>query len=171
MIDQNQKATSRGIILELIYNICSSEAAICHDYETLMLYEIDLKEKEETYKDIKDSGEDSPELNLDISEIKQKIDYINSLIQLETASRRIKQDLLESLSSKYDKRFHCKLKHWSRVIEHDLEILESYKDYNKIKDFIILDFKNFALTISLYLGIEYSDCYRCIADKFKIENK
>ncbi len=46
-INDNKKSTNRGIILELIFDICASEAALCHDYETLMLYELDLKEKEE----------------------------------------------------------------------------------------------------------------------------
>lgn len=167
-MNDNQKATSRGIILELIYDICASEAAICHDYETLMLYEIDIKEKEETYNIIKSNGEDAPEVLSEIEELQKKIDSINNLIELETKTRRKKQDLLEKLSDQYDKRFHCKVKHWCRVIEHDLEILESYK-YEEFKEILIDDFKNFALTLSLYLGIEYSDCYRCISDKITIK--
>lgn len=170
MTDTNQKATSRGLILELIYCICASEAAICHDYETLFLYKIDLKEKEETYSSIKQSGEDSPEIKLEIEKIKEKIDNINKLIKLETRTRRLKQDLLEELSLHYDKRFHCKIKHWCRVIEHDLEILESY-EYDKIKEIIDLDFQNLALTLSLYLNLDYTDCYRCISDKIILKNK
>lgn len=168
MVDENQKATSRGLILELIYDICASEAAICHDYETLMLYEIDLEEKEGVNKILKLAKEDSTEIISEIQTIKEKIDNINQLIKLETETRRKKQDLLEKLSNSYDKRFHCKVKHWCRVIEHDLEILESY-EYEEFKEILKEDFKNFALTLSLYLGIEYSDCYRCISDKLDIK--
>ena len=57
MLDYNKNQTSRGIILELIFDICASEAAVCHDYETLMLYELDLKEKEEVNETIKELRE------------------------------------------------------------------------------------------------------------------
>ena len=156
MLDYNKNQTSRGIILELIFDICASEAAVCHDYETLMLYELDLKEKEEVNETIKSTGEESPEVILEIDSIKEKIKSIDEMIKLETKTRRKKQDLLESL-----------VKNWCRVIEHDLELLESC-DYETVREIIIDDFKNFAMTISLYTGIEYSDCYRCISDKLDI---
>lgn len=167
MLDYNKNQTSRGIILELIFDICASEAAVCHDYETLMLYELDLKEKEEVNETIKSTGEESPEVILEIESIKEKIKSIDEMIKLETKTRRKKQDLLESLVKNYNKREHCKIKHWCRVIEHDLELLESC-DYETVREIIIDDFKNFAMTISLYTGIEYSDCYRCISDKLDI---
>lgn len=167
MLDYNKNQTSRGIILELIFDICASEAAVCHDYETLMLYELDLKEKEEVNETIKSTGEESPEVILEIESIKEKIKSIDEMIKLETKTRRKKQNLLESLTKDYNKRFHCKIKHWCRVIEHDLELLESC-DYETVREIIIDDFKNFAMTISLYTGIEYSDCYRCISDKLDI---
>lgn len=163
MVNDNKKATSRGIILELIYDICASEAALCHDYETLSLYELDLEEKEETNNILISTKEDNSEVLSYIQEIKEKIDLIHKLIDLETETRRKKQSVLESLSKNYNKRFHCKIKHWSRVVEHNLELLESYNT-KEIQEIVKLDFKNFALSLSLYLGIEYSDCYRCISD-------
>lgn len=163
MVNDNQKATSRGILLELIYDICASEAAICHDYESLMLFELDLKEKEELNSILISSKEDNSEVLSEIQNIKEKISNIEKLIHLETETRREKQSLLEKLSKNYDKRFHCKIKHWCRVIEHDLELLESY-EYSKLSNIIKKDFENFALTLSMYLGIEYTDCYRCISD-------
>lgn len=163
MVDDNKKETSRGIILELIYDICASEAALCHDKETLQLYELDLKEKEDTLDIIKSEGESSQEVILEIQKIKEKINSINKLIKLETKTRRQKQSLLEELSKSYDKRFHCKIKHWCRVIEHDFEIIDSY-DYNKFKEILKTDFENLALSLSLYLEIDYSDCYRCVSD-------
>lgn len=163
MVNDNQKATSRGILLELIYDICASEAAICHDYESLMLFELDLKEKEEVNSILISSKEDNSEVLSDIQNIKEKISNIEKLIHLETETRREKQSLLEKLSKNYDKRFHCKIKHWCRVIEHDLELLESY-EYSELSNIIKKDFENFALTLSMYLGIEYTDCYRCISD-------
>lgn len=166
-INDNKKSTNRGIILELIFDICASEAALCHDYETLMLYELDLKEKEEVNKTIISTGESSPEVISEIKTIKEKISLIDSMIKLETETRRRKQDFLESLIDNLDKRFHCKLKHWARVIEHDLELLESC-EYDDVKEIINKDFEIFASTISLYTGIEYSDCYRCISDKLNI---
>ena len=95
MLDYNKNQTSRGIILELIFDICASEAAVCHDYETLMLYELDLKEKEEVNETIKSTGEESPEVILEIDSIKEKIKSIDEMIKLETKTRRKKQDLLE----------------------------------------------------------------------------
>lgn len=163
MVNDNQKATSRGILLELIYDICASEAAICHDYESLMLFELDLKEKEELNSILISSKEDNSEVLSEIQNIKEKISNIEKLIHLETETRREKQSLLEKLSKNYDKRFHCKIKHWCRVIEHDLELLESY-EYSELSNIIKKDFENFALTLSMYLGIEYTDCYRCISD-------
>lgn len=163
MVNDNQKATSRGILLELIYDICASEAAICHDYESLMLFELDLKEKEEVNSILISSKEDNSEVLSEIQNIKEKISNIEKLIHLETETRREKQSLLEKLSKNYDKRFHCKIKHWCRVIEHDLELLESY-EYSELSNIIKKDFENFALTLSMYLGIEYTDCYRCISD-------
>lgn len=163
MVNDNQKATSRGILLELIYDICASEAAICHDYESLMLFELDLKEKEEVNSILISSKEDNSEVLSEIQNIKEKISNIEKLIYLETETRREKQSLLEKLSKNYDKRFHCKIKHWCRVIEHDLELLESY-EYSELSNIIKKDFENFALTLSMYLGIEYTDCYRCISD-------
>lgn len=163
MVNDNQKATSRGILLELIYDICASEAAICHDYESLMLFELDLKEKEELNSILISSKEDNSEVLSEIQNIKEKISNIEKLIKLETETRREKQSLLEKLSKNYDKRFHCKIKHWCRVIEHDLELLESY-EYSELSNIIKKDFENFALTLSMYLGIEYTDCYRCISD-------
>ena len=163
MVNDNQKATSRGILLELIYDICASEAAICHDYESLMLFELDLKEKEELNSIFISSKEDNSEVLSEIQNIKEKISNIEKLIKLETETRREKQSLLEKLSKNYDKRFHCKIKHWCRVIEHDLELLESY-EYSELSNIIKKDFENFALTLSMYLGIEYTDCYRCISD-------
>lgn len=163
MVNDNQKATSRGILLELIYDICASEAAICHDYESLMLFELDLKEKEEVNSILISSKENNSDVLSEIQKIKEKISNIEKLIKLETETRREKQSLLEKLSKNYDKRFHCKIKHWCRVIEHDLELLESY-EYSELSNIIKKDFENFALTLSMYLGIEYTDCYRCISD-------
>ena len=148
-INDNKKSTNRGIILELIFDICASEAALCHDYETLMLYELDLKEKEEVNKTIISTGESSPEVISEIETIKEKISLIDSMIKLETETRRRKQDFLESLIDNLDKRFHCKLKHWTRVIEHDLELLESC-EYDDVKEIINKDFEIFASTIYLY---------------------
>ena len=95
-INDNKKSTNRGIILELIFDICASEAALCHDYETLMLYELDLKEKEEVNKTIISTGESSPEVISEIETIKEKISLIDSMIKLETETRRRKQDFSRS---------------------------------------------------------------------------
>jgi hypothetical protein len=167
MINDNINQTNRGLLLELFYNIAASEAGLCHDFETLILYQNELEEQEYVASMLKHENKSTKEIDDNIENINVKIENIKLLISNETEARRLKQELLERLSgTSLNNKFHCKIKHFSRVIEQDFELIESYMCDETI-NILKLDFKNLSLTLSLYLGIEYSDCYRCLLDKAK----
>lgn len=155
--------TSRGSLLERLFQIGSMECTICHDIETLQFYQSDLEVVEGTIKLVKEDPEASlHELDVKRETLLFQIEKRKEIIQAETEARRELMQTIEGL----DERDWCSVKHFAEVVSRALEIYQSTwsdEDYN----YLIKVYKIWAMKISLYFNISYTTCFRCLSDKLK----
>ncbi len=155
--------TSRGSLLERLFQIGAMECTICHDAETLQFYQADLEEVENTIKIIKED----PEANFQELDTKREIllfqiEKRKEIIEAETEARRELMQTIEELNE----RDWCSVKHFSEVVSRALEIYQSTwsdEDYNHL----IKVYKIWAMKLSLYFDLSYTTCFRCLSDKLK----
>lgn len=155
--------TSRGSLLERLYQVGSMECTICHDIETLQFYQADLQSVADTIKIVKeDPKADLQELDAKVEMISFQIEKRKEIIKEETEVRRELMQTLEGLSE----RDWCSVKHYAEVVSRALEIYQSTwsdEDYSHL----IKVYKIWAMKLSLYFDISYTTCFRCLSDKLK----
>lgn len=154
--------TSRGLLLERLFQIGTLECTISHDIETLQFLQSDLKEKEETLSLLKEEESDYYELENEVDSLSFEIEKRQEIVAETTELRREIMKTLDGLGE----RDWCPCKHYAEAVQRSLEIYES--TYSK-EDYEILvkTYKIWAARLSLYFGIQYTTCFRCLSDKLK----
>ena len=89
---------------------------------------------------------------------------IEATIQNITDTRRKKMALLESQFLEFDDKMHCALKH---QLESLMEMMEVYDAYPESVDLLQESWQNWAAVVSSALGVEPTDCARCLLDQLK----
>lgn len=155
--------TSRGSLLEKLYQLGDLECAICHDGEALQFYQADKKELETALKVFKVSPDaNSYELENKLEAVKFQISKRQEIIKRTTELRR---RLMNSLEMENDRDW-CSCKHYGTAVTRALEIYEtdfSQEHYEQLVE----TYEIWAMRLSLYFNIQYTECFRCVSDKLK----
>ena len=113
--------------------------------------------KEHLYSDKRDTVDSDPIA-------KDVVANIEAMIQSITDTRRKKMALLESQFLEFDDKMHCALKH---QLESLMEMMEVYDAYPESVDLLQESWRNWASVVSFALGVELTDCARCLLDQLK----
>lgn len=159
--------TSRGILLEKLFQIGSLECTISHDIEALNFLEADLNEQRDAASIANDEWDQNlikitnDKLIKISDEIERRIDIIRRTVAL----RRDIMSTLEELSD----RDWCSCKHYAEAVSRALEIYVatfSEKDYQ----ILTTTYEIWASRLSLYFNLPYTQCFRCLSDKLSEKN-
>ena len=111
------------------------------------------------------------------SHIEEKLRYsedeaekagLEKLLQKVLALRREQMNYLLEQAENPDPTYWCQFKHSVGAWERDVEVYEATKDsadlerLKKSSDIL-------AMSVSLFLGMEFEECARCLADKLLVE--
>lgn len=154
--------TSRGSLLERLFQVGALECSISHDIEAIQFYQADLKELENAYSivDIENDATNKAEYENKVAELNFHINKRREIVKATTEYRRELMSTLNGLGG----RDWCSCKHYAEVVSRALEIYCSTwneEDYNHL----IKAYEIWAQRLSLYFNLDYTKCFRCLSDK------
>ena len=159
---EENKHSSRGVKIEVLFLVASLEATINHLFESLEFLEADLTESRSVRVALSSQDESGiatideriHELELEIASNKQ---MIGSLV-------RVRREYMASLN--INNKYWCPIKHICRAVEHATEIYSATgetADYEHLREIWTV----FTSLASKALGIGYTDCLRCLEDRLQ----
>lgn len=156
--------TSRGDLLERLFQVGTLECTISHDVEALQFCVAELEEYENAIEIVKIDEDEALE-----KELKGKIDKIQFQIEkrkeIISDTISLRRSLMKTLDGLGDRDW-CSCKHYSEAVQRALEIYATtYSDTDY--ELLIETYRIWAARLSLYFNLPYTTCFRCLNDKLK----
>lgn len=159
---EENKHSSRGVEIEILFLVASLEATINHLFESLEFLEADLVENRSVRVAL--SSQDKSGIATIDERIQELEAELLSSKQMVGNLVRVRREYMASLN--ISNKYWCPIKHICRAVEHATEIYSAtgdVADYNRMREVWAV----FTNLVSKALGIGYTDCLRCLEDRLQ----
>lgn len=150
-----QKETQRWPEMDIIDLIANLQAVVSHAYELYNKADVDLKS---------DVGEAQEESELIITN-----QFLHELIYEANHLRKEVTAELKKLSPRYDKEYHCLLKHMIISYELALELFLDDMASSERYDIAMATTQLMYKVVSKYMWVGLATCGRCLSDELENE--